>query len=280
MTVGRGTERVVDMFLAGPGGAGAERARRNRIMEIPVDAIFPNPGQPRKEFNPEKIKELAESIGKHGVIQPIGIRTVDKGYEIVFGERRWRAAREVGLKTVPCVIIPGDADLRSIALIENIHRQDLSAMEKAMAIRDIMAAENLSLETAGKKLGLGKTRVHQLLNILNLTEEMLMAFCRADFNETHARALLMLKKFPEAQQKLFQEIEEQGLTGNQALARAEEYINKLPVKSPVSDIISKSISKLSRIEKGWRKMPPEERERCAKELMELREKIDYLLGNS
>ncbi|MCL5780440.1 MAG: ParB/RepB/Spo0J family partition protein [Firmicutes bacterium] len=278
MAVGRGTERVVDMFLAGPGAAGAERSRRHRIMEIPVDAIIPNPGQPRKEFIPEKITELAESIREHGVLQPIGIRVIDKGYEIVFGERRWRAAKEAGLKTVPCVIIPGDVDLRSIALIENIHRQDLSAMEKAMAIRDMMAAENLSLEAAGKKLGLGKTRVHQLLNILNLPEEMLTVFCRADLNETHARALLLLKKLPAAQQELFQEIVVHGLTGNQALVRAEVYLRRVPVKTPVSDVVSKSILKLEKVEKRWHSMKPDERERCASELTELKQKIDHFLG--
>ena len=100
-----------------------------------------------------------------------------------------------------------------------------------MAIKDMMVDENLSLEAVGKKLGLGKTRVHQLLNILNLPEEMLANFCRADLNETHARALLLLKSYPEAQKELFQDILLQGLSGNQALNRAEEYISIIPVKN-------------------------------------------------
>ncbi|ABO49429.1 parB-like partition protein [Desulforamulus reducens MI-1] len=276
----RGTERVVDMFLSGIGKAGVEMGRRSRTLELPLDTITPNPGQPRKEFDPKKISELAVSIKEYGVLQPIGVRVIPTGYEIVFGERRWRAANEADLKTIPCVIVPDNADRKTIALIENIHRQDLSAMEKAMAIKDMMVDENLSLEAVGKKLGLGKTRVHQLLNILNLPEEMLANFCRADLNETHARALLLLKSYPEAQKELFQDILLQGLTGNQALNRAEEYISKIPVKNPVSDMVSRSISKLSKVEKNWRAMSHNEREDCAKELMRLREKIDYLLGNS
>lgn len=279
MTV-RGTERVVDMFLSGTGKAGIEKSRRSRILELPIDAIIPNPGQPRKAFDQQAISDLTESIKEYGVLQPIGVRVIQDGYEIVFGERRWRAAGQADLKTIPAVIVPAEADLKTIALIENLHRQDLSAMEKAMAIKDMMVSDNLSMEAVGKKLGLGKTRVHQLLNILNLPEEMLVAFCRADLNETHARALLLLKKHPDMQQDLFQAIVVHGLTGNQALARAEQYINEIPAKHPIFDIVDKSISKLSKIEKNWRTMPSIERENCARELMKLREKIDYLLGNS
>lgn len=279
MTV-RGTERVVDMFLSGTGRAGVEKSRRNRTLELPIDTVAPNPKQPRKEFDPKKISELSKSIKEYGVLQPIGVRVIQDGYEIVYGERRWRASNEAGLKTIPCVIVPGDADLKTIALIENIHRQDLSAMEKAMAIKDMMVSENLSMDAVGKKLGLGKTRVHQLINILNLPEEMLAAFCRANLNETHARALLLLKKYPEPQKELLQDIVVHGLTGNQAIAQADEYVKGLPVKSSFSQMINKSISKLDKIEKSWRSLQTNEREDYAKELMKLREKIDYLLGNS
>lgn len=280
MTI-RGTERVVDMFLAGASKPGLEKSRRNRTLELSIDNITPNPGQPRKKFEVSKIEELAESIKEYGVLQPIGVRVMGEGYEIVYGERRWRAAAKSGLKTIPCVIVPGDADLKTIALIENIHRQDLSAMEKAMAIKEMMLSDSLSMEEVGKRLGLGKTRVHQLLNILNLSEEILETFCKAELNETHARALLMLKKHPAQQKELLLDIVANELTGNQALTKAEEYKKQYQIpKTVVSDIVSRSINKLDKIEKKWRSMAPQEREACVNELFKLREKIEYLLGHS
>jgi len=245
-----------------------------------LEKIQANPGQPRKGFDEAKISELAQSILENGVLQPIGVRPVAEGYEIVFGERRWRAAGEAGLETVPCIVLTSEAlDLRTIALVENLHRQDLSAMEKAMAVKELMVKEGLSMEKVGKKLGLGKTRVHQLLNILKLPEDMLKNFCAADLNETHARALLMLKGFPEAQKDLFQEILFHKLTGQSALEWAENYLNRLPDKSLVTDLVNRSIKKITGLEKKWQKLPKEEKDKCAQELRGLREKIDHLLGN-
>ncbi|WP_238446416.1 ParB/RepB/Spo0J family partition protein [Desulforamulus ruminis] len=268
------------MFLTGTGKQERGNLRRTRILELPIDSITPNPDQPRKKFNLVQIMELAESIKEHGILQPIGVRKVETGHQIVYGERRWRAAAVAGMETVPIVIVPEDADIRTIAMIENLHRQDLSAIEKAMAIKEMMQAEKLSMEAVGQKLGLGKTRVHQLLNILKLPEELLAEFCRANMNETHARGLLALKKFPDAQKELFQKIIDQDLAGNQALIWAENYLKKLPSKTPVSDMVSKSLNKLAKIEKRWLKITNEERERYIKELLPLKEKIDYLLGNS
>lgn len=275
----RGTEHVVNMFIgSGTPGSGAERGKRTRILEIPLEKIKPNPNQPRKNFNPNQITELAQSIVQNGVLQPIGVRAIQDGYEIVFGERRWRAAGEAELKTVPCVILTAEAtDFKTVALVENLHRQDLSAIEKAMAVKEIMVKEGLSIDSVGKKLGLGKTRVHQLLNILNLPEDMLDKFCTADLNEIHARALLMLKKHPEVQKDLFQEILIYKMTGQQAIAWAEKYLMNLPGKSPVTDVVDRSIKKLTKLEKKWPKMEPIEREKCIEELQSLRDKIEALL---
>lgn len=279
---GRGTEGVVSMFIAGPGTAGiAQERRQSRILDVPLTSISPDPKQPRKYFDPEKITELAQSIAKHGVIQPIGvIKNPETPFQYIigFGERRWRATAEAGLETIPCVVIPNNADKRAIALIENLHRSDLKPFETAMAIKEIMVEEGLSMEAAGKKLGFGKTRVHQLVNILNLPQEMLDFFCKADLNENHARALLMLKKVPNVQQELFQEILLEGLTGKQALAWAEKFLKELPDKSPISNIVASSIKKLSKLENRWNKMPDQEREQCVKELMDLRAQIDSLIG--
>ncbi len=277
---GRGTENVISMFTGT--GAGQEK-RQSRILEIPVGFIHPDPKQPRKHFDPRKITELARSIAKHGVIQPIGVvrhPDIPLHYIIGFGERRWRAATEAGLETIPAIVIPNNADKKAVALIENLHRSDLTAMEKAMAIKEMMVDEHLSMETAGNKLGISKTRVHQLLNILNLPEEMLTSFCRADLNENHARALLMLKKSPEVQKELFQDILIEGMTGKQALAKAEKVLKDLPEKSPISDLVAGSLRKLGKIEKKWQGMPLQEREQCVKELMDLRAQIDILIGNS
>ncbi len=280
---GRGTENVVGLFVSGPGSTGVTQERRqSRILEVPLNSIHPDPKQPRKYFDPEKITELAQSIAKYGVIQPIGVRKhqeIPLQYIIGFGERRWRAAAEAGLETIPCIVILSNADQRAIALIENLHRSNLKAFETAMAIKEIMVGEGLSMEAAGNKLGFSKTRVHQLLNILNLPEDMLNSFCKADLNENHARALLMLKKVPNTQQVLFQEILLEGLTGKQALAWAENYLKELPTKSPASDIGS-SIKKLSKLQKNWSKLPVQEREECVKELMDLRAQIDILIANS
>lgn len=283
--VGRGTDSVVSMFVAGPGSTGTgQEKRQSRVLEIPLTSIHPDPNQPRKFFDPKKISELAQSIAEYGILQPIGIRKhpeIPFQYVIAFGERRWRAATELGLETIRCIVIPDNAakDRKAIALIENLHRSDLTALENALAIKELMSDEKLSMEAIGKKLGLGKTRVHQLLNILNLPEEMLKSFCRSDLNENHARALLMLKKYPDIQKELFQDILLEGMTGQQALARAEKFLKQLPDKSPINNVVTSSIKKLSKIEKNWGKMPTQEKELCVKDLMDLRAKIDSLLQN-
>ncbi|MEG6512443.1 ParB/RepB/Spo0J family partition protein [Desulforamulus ruminis] len=277
---GRGTENVISMFT---GTATGQEKRQSRILEIPITSIHPDPKQPRKHFDPRKITELALSIADYGVLQPIGVvrhPEIPLHYIIGYGERRWRATQEACLKTIPAIMIPDNADKKAIALIENLHRSDLTAMEKAMAIKEMMMDEHLSMEAAGNKLGISKTRVHQLLNILNLPEEMLTSFCGADLNENHARALLMLKRSPNAQKELFQEILIEGMTGKQALARAEKLLKDVPEKGPISDMVASSLKRLSRIEKKWREMPLQEREQSVKELLELRAQIDILIGNS
>nr|HQA47021.1 ParB/RepB/Spo0J family partition protein [Bacillota bacterium] len=124
------------------------------IKEIPVNDIAPNRNQPRQNFDAEKMEQLAESINKHGVVQPIAVRKIDRGYEIVAGERRWRAARMAGLKTVPAVVMDLDErQVMEIALVENLQREDLNPIEEAEAYKTLMEEFGLTQEEISTAVG-------------------------------------------------------------------------------------------------------------------------------
>lgn len=257
-------------------------------VEIDLDRIQPKHGQPRKHFNQKKIEELAESIKEHGVIQPVVVRPLPDGmYELVAGERRWRASRLAGKMRIPCVIrgdnIP-ELKIKAQALVENLQREALASLEIAMAIKDLIDeskeqnGKGLSFEEVGNMLGFSKVRVHQLLNILKLPEEMLDRFCESDMNEVHARALLQLKNHPEAQKSLFLDIVEQNLTGQQAAEWVKRYLADLPTKTPVSKLVEGSKKTLEKLRSKWGKMTPAERLRAREELQALVKEAEEFMG--
>ncbi len=190
-------------------------------IEITVSDIIPNPLQPRKTFDADKLAELTESIKEHGVIQPLIVRKNGAKYEIVAGERRWRAAKTAKLKTVPVIVREYDnAKMAEIALVENIQRHDLNAIEEAEGIKRLMNEFGFNQEQAAKKIGRSRTAVTNILRLLNLPAAVREAVSRETLTMGQVRPLLSLENAQE-QEKLAQIIAEQGLS-----ARAVEEIVK------------------------------------------------------
>ena len=194
-----------------------------RVIFLPVRAIRPNPSQPRKIFRQEALTELADSIRQHGILQPLSVRRVSGGYELVAGERRLRAAQLAGLTEVPCIIMQMDEQQSGItAMIENLQRQDLDYIEEAMGICAMMRQCHMGQEQAARLLGKSQSAVANKLRLLRHSDKVLDALREAELTERHARALLRL---PEEAQKLdaIAEIRRQGMS----VARAERYIDSL-----------------------------------------------------
>lgn len=161
---------------------------------LDIDLISPNPEQPRTNFEPEKLRELSESIREHGIIQPLVVsRDEDGGYFLIAGERRLQAARLAGLDTVPVVVRQAaDSELLELALIENIQRADLNAVEEAMAYRRLVEEYNLTQEEVAKRVGKNRATVANALRLLQLESEIRRSLVAGEISEGHARALLGL----------------------------------------------------------------------------------------
>lgn len=173
---------------------GLAEEKKLNVEEIPLSDISPNPNQPRQSFDERSFFEMVESVRKFGVIQPIVVQPKGLGYEIVAGERRWRAAKEAGLKSIPAVIkrLEGPESLE-IALIENLHREDLNAIEEARAYKTIIEKFNITQEELAKKIGKSRVAVTNTLRLLELPEEVKEAIVAGNLSAGHARALLGLK---------------------------------------------------------------------------------------
>jgi ParB family chromosome partitioning protein len=261
------------------------------VVEIQLDKIRPNENQPRRTFDQKKLQELADSIKEHGVIQPIVVKLLPNStYEIIAGERRWRASRLAGKTNIPCIVREEDIPeikVKAQALVENLQREALSSIEIAMAIRDLIeeaksknAGRGLSLSEVGSMLGMSKVRVHQLLNILNLPEEMLKIFCESSsLNETHARALLQLKNYREAQKSLLLEIVEKGLTGQQANEWVKRYLADLPTETPVTKMVQSSTKTLQKLSAKWDKLTPVEKDKALQELHNLVKEAEEFIAS-
>lgn len=163
------------------------------LRDLPIELITPNPGQPRKDFDQEALQALAESVKARGVLQPILVRPVAGGtYELVAGERRWRASKLAGLDTVPALIrTRDDATALQDALIENMARQDLNPVEEARACAALVEDLNLTREEVGRRVGRSRVAVSNLLRLLDLPDEALDLLERGDLTEGHGRALLL-----------------------------------------------------------------------------------------
>lgn len=164
-----------------------------QVLLIPNEKIFPNPNQPRRVFDQGELVNLAISIRMNGILQPITVREVDKGYELVSGERRLRASRLAGMMMVPCIVIDVNAMKSAVfALIENLQRQNLGYFEEAMAIERLMSEYGLSQEEAAKRLGKAPSTVSNKLRLLSLPKPIQKVLLENNLSERHARALLKL----------------------------------------------------------------------------------------
>lgn len=164
-------------------------------MELNINELEPNRGQPRKEFSEEAMRELADSIAQHGVLQPLLVRPLlSGGYQIVAGERRWRASRMAGLATVPALIRElTDSEVMQIALIENLQREDLKPLEEAQGYQALMEEFGFTQDEISKSVGKSRPAVTNALRLLNLPEAVRGMLARGDLSAGHARTLLSFK---------------------------------------------------------------------------------------
>ena len=186
------------------------------LIPIPIDRIIPSPNQPRKTFYEQTISELAESIKERGVLSPIIVRPKGNKYEIIAGERRFKAAGQAGLKEIPAIIKKAsDGDSRIISLIENIQREDLNDIDRASALRELKVNLGSPWEVIAKKLGLTKRRVLDLVGLLDLPEEIKEDIRQKKLTERHGRALRQLLDRAEVLRDVFSFIKDKKLTGEQ-----------------------------------------------------------------
>lgn len=163
------------------------------VTVLPLQKVEPNPLQPRKNFDPEALQALVDSIAEHGIIQPLSVRKVGEYYQIVAGERRWRAARLAGLTEVPvCVLDIDDRETMELALVENLQREDLNPIEEAEGYRTLMDEYGLTQEQAAEKVGRSRPAVANALRLLALDEELTGLVKNGNLSAGHARALLSL----------------------------------------------------------------------------------------
>ena len=184
---------------------------------LPIYKVEPNRSQPRQDFDEEELQALADSIEEHGIIQPLTVRQLDSGYyQIIAGERRWRAARIANLSEVPVVVIEADdRKAMELALIENLQRQDLNAVEEALGYQSLMDDYGLTQDEAAKRVGKSRPAVANSLRLLGLCPEVLEKLRKGELTAGHARAILMLKS-EKKQQETAQKIIALGLSVRQA----------------------------------------------------------------
>ena len=201
---GRGLDALIDT-------TGVKTQGSSTINEIPISDIDANPNQPRREFDAAALKELADSIQQIGIIQPITLRQLPGGrYQIVAGERRWRASQLAGLSTIPAYIRTiADENVMEMALVENIQREDLNDIEIALAYQHLLEGEGMTQDKVAKRVGKSRTAVANYLRLLKLPAQVQMALQNNEVDQRHARALLSLDS-PSAQIKLFKEILKNG----------------------------------------------------------------------
>ena len=199
---------------------------------MPVAQIKANPNQPRREFDPTALEELAESIRQIGIIQPITVRQMEDGtYQIIAGERRWRASQMAGLLSVPAYIrTADDENMMQMALVENIQREDLNPIEIALAYQNLIERYNLTQDKLSEKVGKKRTTIANFLRLLKLPAQVQMALQNKEMDQGHARALLGLAQ-PTMQVKLFEEIRQKGYSVRQVEEMVKAINNGDTVKS-------------------------------------------------
>ena len=230
--LGRGLDALLSMDDVKTEGSSS-------INEIELAKISVNPNQPRREFDETALQELADSIAEIGIIQPITLRKVsDNEYQIIAGERRYRASQRAGLKTIPAYIrTADDENMMEMALIENIQREDLNAVEIALAYQHLLDQYELTQERLSERIGKNRTTIANYLRLLKLPAPIQMALQNKQLDMGHARALISLG-YPNLQVKIFEEIQEHGYS----VRKVEEIV--------------KSLSEGEAVKSGTRKITP------------------------
>lgn len=201
---GRGLDALIDTSDINTQGT-------SNLLEIPISQIEPNPNQPRREFEESSMKELAMSIREIGIITPITVRQTEQGtYQIIAGERRWRASQMAGLERIPAYIkAAGDEFVMEMALVENIQREDLNAIEIALAYQRLAEDTGMTQEKISERVGKSRASITNYLRLLKLPAPIQMALKNKEMDMGHARALLSLDS-PSAQLKLFKDVKRNG----------------------------------------------------------------------
>jgi ParB family chromosome partitioning protein len=212
-----------------------EESGGQRVLEVPMEKIVPNPHQPRLYFSEEKLEELAQSIREHGILQPLTVTRKGDQYELIAGERRFQAAKRAGLTTVPALVRDAEEQQKfELAIIENVQRHDLNPIEEAKAYKRLTEEFSMSQEEVAKKMGKSRSAVANILRLLQLPVEIQRAVAEGKISEGHAKALLSIEN-PEKQRALFEMIAKNGLTVREAEAKAREVSVKPHKRVTVAD---------------------------------------------
>ncbi|MEK4138962.1 nucleoid occlusion protein [Kurthia sp. FSL E2-0154] len=233
--------------IFGGGDKTVTKESTENVLNLPIGKIHPNRFQPRTIFDDSKIEELARTIHTHGIIQPIVVRTMENGdYEIIAGERRYRAMKSLQWVEVPAIIREmSDKETASVALIENLQREELTAIEEAQAFQQLLELHELTQEALAQRLGKGQSTVANKLRLLKLPEQIKESILKREISERHARALVPLKN-EELQLQLLEEIKEQDYNVRQLEQRIREILEPIEkVKKP--RVKRKSVSRDVRI---------------------------------
>ncbi len=246
--LGRGIEALIpEEPEAAPGG----------IALVPVSEIRPNPDQPRKEFEAESMRELEQSIAEKGVVQPVTVRQVKDGFELIVGERRWRASTSIGLEYIPAYILDVDSDTEVLefALIENIQRKDLNAMELAHAYNALVEQHGLSQEEVAQRVGKSRSAITNFIRLLNLPSEIQQSVRNGEISAGHARALLSLED-ERTQRKLWKKI----LKNTLSVRDVEQLVQKMADRD--SDAA----------------MPDKQKKQKSPQILDLEERLQHQFG--
>ena len=217
MALGKGLGALLPEF-----GQGESKT----LLYCGIEEIVPNPSQPRKHFDESKLQELAESIREKGILEPLLVRRTDQGYELIVGERRWRAAQKAGLREVPVLVKEVEGrDAFEISLIENLQREDLNPIEEAEAFKHLIEEFNISQDDLSKRIGKDRTTITNTLRLLKLPLEVRNQLLQNRITSGHARALLSLEN-KEKQKELCALIIKKGLSVREAERLAKQWAAK------------------------------------------------------
>ncbi|MCD8341487.1 MAG: ParB/RepB/Spo0J family partition protein [Clostridiales bacterium] len=223
--LGRGLDgqprgRGLDALL----GDGSTEPEQSGVLKLPITKVQPSAAQPRKMFDSESLSDLADSIREHGILQPINVRQMASGYyQIISGERRWRAAREAGLEEVPVLVLEADdREAMELGLIENLQREDLNAMEEAQGYETLMKEYGMTQEQVAARVGKSRSTVANAVRLLGLADNLQAMVEDGRLSAGHARAVLSVSD-PTAQNRLADEIDKRGLS----VREAEQLAGKL-----------------------------------------------------